>query len=141
MTSAMTEVEAFLAASIVAPPLHAWMQVKLEAYDPASGEVRLRLPMREAFKRNAARPHIHGGILAALADIAGHAAVAAKVRHGVPTIDMRVDFLRMAAGEYLIATASLVKFGRTIALADVRITDAEGRLVATGRAAYSTQER
>lgn len=130
----------FLAADINRPPLHQWLKPQLISIDQPSGEITMRLPLRADFRRDPDRPGIHGGIVAALADIAGHAAVAAKLRHGVPTIDIRVDFLRMAAGEFLLASAILVKLGRTIAVVDIRIADDGARLVAVGRGAYSTRQ-
>jgi uncharacterized protein (TIGR00369 family) len=75
-----------------------------------------------------------------LADIAGHAAVAARLRHGVPTVDLRVDYLRMATGDFLSACAMPVKLGRTLALVDIRITDEQDRLVAVARGTYLTRE-
>lgn len=130
----------FLADNIARPPLHQWMKPQLLAVDDGSGEVRIRLPVRTEFRRDPDRPEVHGGIISALADIAGHAAVAARVKHGVPTIDLRVDFLRPAAGSALIAVATLVKCGRSIAVADIQITDDSDRLVAVGRGAFSTKE-
>ena len=130
----------FLAANIAKPPLHQWLKPELVSIDEASSEITMRLPLRSDFRRHPDRPEVHGGIIAALADMAGHAAVAAKVRHGVPTIDLRVDFLRMAAGGFLLASATLIKLGRTIAVVDIKIADDAARLVAIGRGAYSTRD-
>ncbi|MEO7403509.1 MAG: PaaI family thioesterase [Burkholderiales bacterium] len=129
----------FLQANVAAPPFHQLLKVELLDVDEATGAVRMRLPVRYDFLRDPARPEIHGGVIAAFADMAGHAVIAAQVRHGVPTIDMRVDYLRLAAGEFLIACGSLVKLGRSISVADVRILDDADRLVATGRGAYSSR--
>lgn len=130
----------FLAANIATPPLHQWLRPELVSVDESGGGVELRLPVRAEFRRDPARPEIHGGILAMLADIAGHAVVAARLRHGVPTVDLRVDYLRMAAGAFLSACATPVKLGRTLAVVDIRITDDQDRLVAVGRGTYLTRE-
>jgi uncharacterized protein (TIGR00369 family) len=130
----------FLAASIAAPPLHRWLQPELVSLEEGSGQVELRLSLRPEFRRDPARPEIHGGMIAVLADIAGHAVVAARLRHGVPTVDLRVDYLRMASGDFLLASAKPVKLGKTIAVVDIRITDEQARLVAVGRATYMTRE-
>ena len=58
--------------------------------------------------------------------------------HSVATIDMRVDYLRMAAGTEIVAVATVIKLGRTIGLVDIRITDDQNRLCAVGRASYVT---
>jgi uncharacterized protein (TIGR00369 family) len=130
----------FLSANVGAPPLHRWLKPELVSVDESSGGVELRLPVRAEFRRDSTRPEIHGGILAMLADIAGHAAVAARLRHGVPTVDLRIDYLRMAAGDFLSACATPVKVGRTLAVVDIRITDDQARLVAVGRGTYLTRE-
>jgi uncharacterized protein (TIGR00369 family) len=130
----------FLRANVAAPPLHRWLRPEVVSVDDHSGGVELRLPLRPEFRRDAARPEIHGGILSMLVEIAGHAAVAARLRHGVPTVDLRVDYLRMAAGEFLSASATPVKLGRTLAIVDIRITDDRSRLVVVGRGSYLTRE-
>jgi uncharacterized protein (TIGR00369 family) len=94
--------------------------------------------VRPEFCRLPDRPELHGGVVAAMVDIAGHAAIAAKVLHTVATIDMRVDFLRLAGGTELVAVANVIKLGRTIGVVDVRVSDDQKALVAIGRAAYVT---
>jgi uncharacterized protein (TIGR00369 family) len=56
----------------------------------------------------------------------------------VPTIDLRIDFLRVAPDGDLSATATIRRAGRTLAVADVEISDAEARVVAIGRGLFST---
>jgi uncharacterized protein (TIGR00369 family) len=102
--------------------------------------VTIALPLRAEFRRDPERPEIHGGVIASLIDIAGHAAISAKLHHGVPTVDLRIDYLRVAAGRELLATAELVKLGRTLGIVDIRVTDDQGRLVAIGRGLFSTRE-
>ena len=130
----------FLATQLADAPFHGWLRPELIAVDDATSEIALRLPIRHEFRRIAARPEVHGGVLAAFADIAGHAAIAVRLRHGVPTIDMRVDYLRPAAGAFLIATATVVKLGRMIGLTDVKIVDPNGKLVVTARGAFMTRD-
>jgi uncharacterized protein (TIGR00369 family) len=124
--------------NIAQTPFHQWLLPELLAVDEAADSVTIRLPIRPEFGRVAGKSDLHGGIVAAMVDIAGHAAIAAKVRHTVATVDMRVDYLRLAGGTELIAVATVVKLGRTIGVVDVRINDDQKRLVAIGRAAYVT---
>ena len=130
----------FLAGNIALPPLHQWMRPELVSIDETSGVATLRLPFRDEFRREPGRPEYHGGIIAAFADMTGHSVVAAKLRHAVPTIDLRIDYLRMAAGPFLLGIGTPVKIGRTIAVVDVQIKDEAGRLVAVGRGAFSTRQ-
>lgn len=127
----------YLRDSLAAPPFHQWLKPEVASVDESG--VTVRLPLRPEFRRHPERPEIHGGVIASLIDIAGHAAVAAALRHGVPTIDLRIDYLRMAAGSELRAAATLLKLGRTLGVVDVRVTDDEGRLVAAGRGSFSTR--
>jgi uncharacterized protein (TIGR00369 family) len=128
----------FVRDNIAQTPFHQWLLPELVAVDEKAGSVTLRLPIRPEFCRLPGRPELHGAIVAAMVDISGHAAIAAKVHHSVATVDMRVDYLRLAAGTEIVAVATAIKVGRTIGVVDVRITDDQTRLVAIGRAAFVT---
>lgn len=118
-------------------PYHRFLDLKVVSVDEDGGEVVLRLPFREEFSRSAETPQIHGGITAAFIDIAGDYAVAVKIGRGVPTINLRVDYLRMATKTDLTAHATAIKLGRSIGVVDVAVHDDEGRTIAVGRANYS----
>lgn len=122
------------------PPFHQWLGVS--AVEASPGRAVLRLPPNPDFVGNPFIPAVHGGILAALVDLAGGAALFVELRFPTPTIDMRVDYLRPAiAGKALLADARVKSLGRTVAFVDVDVTDEDGRLVATGRCAYSVKDR
>ena len=78
-------------------------------------------------------------MIAALLDTAADYAIAAQLGHGVPTIDMRVDFLKAVGREPLVATARVVKLGRSVAIADAEARNDQGELVAVGRVLFSTR--
>jgi uncharacterized protein (TIGR00369 family) len=122
------------------PPFHAWLHV--EATEAEPGRAVLRIPPNKEFVGNPFVPAVHGGILAALIDLAGGAALFVELQFPTPTIDMRVDYLRPAiAGKALLAEARVKSLGRTVAFVDVEVEDEEGRLVATGRCTYSVKDR
>ena len=98
--------------------------------------VVLRMSMRPDLTRDGTI--YHGGPVASLIDIAGDMAVAVRAGGGVPTISLRVDYLRPCTGSRLLATARLRRFGRTIAVSDVDVHDDQGRLCAVGRGTYSS---
>jgi uncharacterized protein (TIGR00369 family) len=129
----------FLRANVARPPFHGWLQPQVVAVDEAAGTVTLHLPLRPEFSRSPSNDGVHGGIISALVDLVGHAAIAVKVRHSIATVDLRVDYLRLATGSELRCTGTAIKVGRTIGIADVRIEDDQGRAVAIGRAAFLTQ--
>jgi uncharacterized protein (TIGR00369 family) len=119
------------------PAYHRWLGVELVRV--GHDEVEVRLPYREEFLGDETGTNIHGGIIATLADIAACFAVISTVGRDVPTLDIRVDYLRMAPpGQALIAVARTIKAGRTIGLADVEIRTDGGRVVAVARATFVT---
>jgi uncharacterized protein (TIGR00369 family) len=125
---------------VVSPPFHRWLGVRLVALDEES--VEIALPWREEFVSHPKIRYTHGGVIAALVDLAADYAIAARLGRGVPTIDMRVDFHSAAReGEELVARATVIKLGRSVATAEARILGPDGRLIASGRGVYSTAER
>lgn len=115
-------------------PFHQWLGVRLHLLSEDS--VELLMPWRSEFVSVAEIGYTHGGILAALVDIAGDYAIAARLGHGLPTVDMRVDYHRPARPGPLLAKANVIKLGRTLCTAEARIHDDEGVLVASGRGLY-----
>ena len=105
------------------------------------GEVVIRLPFRDEFLRSDDSDWLHGGIIAALIDIAGDYAIVTRLGEGVPTIDLRVDWLRPALKGELVATGRVVKTGRRVCVADVEVHDAGGRLIAVGRGTYASPDQ
>lgn len=112
----------------------------LELVRAQDGDVEMRLPWRDDFRRADDSNWYHGGIISALVDIAGDYAIASKLGRWVATIDLRVDYLRPALEGELTALARAVKVGRTVGVADVELRDAKGAVVAIGRCAYSTSQ-
>lgn len=97
----------------------------------------LRMTKRDELTRGDGTIY-HGGPVASLIDIAGDMVVAVRAGGGVPTISLRVDYLRPCTGPYLLATARLRRSGRTISVSDVDVHDDQGRLCAVGRGTYSS---
>jgi uncharacterized protein (TIGR00369 family) len=119
-------------------PYHHLLGLEAVGTDAAIGSVTLCLPMRPEFRRAADDCFVHGGIIAALIDITGHAAVAVRIEHMAPTIDLRIDYLRPAGGSRLTATATLLRCGRSVARVDIEVSDSDGCIVAVGRGSFST---
>ena len=109
----------------------------LEMVRAEDGMVEMRLPWRDELGRADGSDWFHGGVISALIDIAGDYAIASKLGRGVPTIDLRVDYLRPARRGDLRALARAVKVG-PVGVADVELRDANDAVVAVGRCAYST---
>ncbi|NYT62506.1 PaaI family thioesterase [Alcaligenaceae bacterium] len=96
----------------------------------------LTVKWREDFISSPEIRSTHGGILAAIIDATGDYAVAIKVGHPVPTVDMRVDYHRVAYPGDLRAEGRVINLGKSMATAEARVLDASGKLVASGRALY-----
>jgi len=120
------------------PPFHRVLAPEAVRADPAAGVVVIRLAYQPHLSRGPNDPSYHGGVIATLIDLAGHAAVAVSIGKMAPTIDLRIDYLRPAGNSDLTATATLIKAGRSVARADIAIADTEGRLIAIGRGSFST---
>ena len=118
------------------PPFQRFLGLRAVAMDPEAGTVTLALPFKRDLCRSSKVPEIHGGVTAALIDIAGDYALAIQMGDLVPTIYLRIDYLRMAVETELIATARAVKMGRALGIVDVEVQDKDGRLVAIGRGTY-----
>lgn len=137
MTSPTPMTLASLQALLDASPAIAALGVRMEAADPTRSAVELSMTMLPALERAEGTGQFHGGPLASLVDIAGDVAVAMMIGGGVPTIDLRIDYLRPVLTPSVRARAIVRKLGRTIAIADIEVLDAEGKLCVLGRGSYS----
>lgn len=127
-----------LQAQLDSAPFHQFLKMVVDEVDAEAGRVVLRLPYRPEYRRMTEPPQVHGGPVASVIDIAGTFAVGAMVGHGVPTINLRIDYLRPALASDLVATATVVRAGKTIAVCDIELHDGEGRLIAVGRGTWGT---
>ena len=95
--------------------------------------------MRPELERRLGTGQFHGGPIAAFIDAVGDYAIGMALGGGVPTINLRIDYLRPAVGGSLTGTARVRRAGRTVALVDVDVYDEQQTLVAVGRGTYSGQ--
>ena len=119
-------------------PFIAFMRMRAKAVEPEKETVILEMPMRPEFERGKGTGQYHGGVIATFIDVAGDFAVALVVGGPVPTINLRVDYLRPATQTSLTATARVRRAGRTVGVVDIDVHDDNGKLVAVGRGTYST---
>ena len=79
---------------------------------------------------------VHGGAIASLIDTAGMAATWSDDSEpeslAGSTVTLNVNYVSAARGQDLTATASVVKRGRNMVFSEVRVTEPDGRVVATG---------
>jgi len=117
-------------------PFNQWLGIKVLAVNPDG--IELRATWREEWVVNPDRRYTHGGILAALVDVAADWALVTRTGRGVPTIDMRVDYHAAAMPGDLIARGRIVKWGNQFSTADGQVFDLDGKLLASGRGVYLT---
>ena len=106
--------------------------------DPAAQSVTMRIEMQPSFERIAGSGQWHGGPIAAAIDTVGDYALVMSIGRPLPTINFRVDYLRPAVNTALTLIARVRRSGRSVGVVDVDVADANGALVAIGRATYAT---
>jgi uncharacterized protein (TIGR00369 family) len=117
-------------------PFNRWLGFKVLKMDDSGLE--LKATWREEWVVNPERRYTHGGILAAIVDVAADYAIAVQLGRPVPTIDIRVDYHKAAMPGDLIAKAKIVRSGGQYSTAEAYVYDQEGALVASGRGTYFT---
>lgn len=77
---------------------------------------------------------VHGGVYAGLVDAAGFWACYSLLEgeEGLTTVEMKLNYLAPAKDGLLRGRGRCIKSGRTLCLADARVEDANGRLLAHG---------
>ena len=124
-------------AAFDASPFMVTLGLQAVSLDYEASELVCRMPMNPNLERRAGTQQFHGGPIAAFIDVVGDYAIGMLVGGGVPTINLRIDYLKPAVGEALTGTARVRRRGRSVAIIDVDVTDAKGSLVAIGRGTYS----
>ncbi len=121
-------------------PFNAFL--KMRVAEVRKGFARIEIPFRPELVGDPTKPALHGGVISALADATGGAAVWSgvdDVRVRVSTIDIRVDYLLPGRLETLVAEATVVRLGGRIGVADIRVFhdgDKSEESVAVSKAVY-----
>jgi uncharacterized protein (TIGR00369 family) len=118
-------------------PFIGFLGMRATSLDYDKAEITMVLPLRPELERRAGTGQFHGGPLASFIDVVGDFAIGMLVGGGVPTVNLRIDYLRPATGNLLTGTAKVRRAGRTVAVVDIDVLDDQNRLVAIGRGTYS----
>tara|TARA_Y100000588_G_scaffold26421_1_gene26034 strand:+ start:504 stop:929 length:426 start_codon:yes stop_codon:yes gene_type:complete len=122
-------------------PFYEFLQMELKEWDQKKGTAKFHVPFKSRYERASQKGGYHGGVLASIIDISGDFALAIKCnRLGFPTIDLRVDYLRLATSDDLTVYASTIKAGRRIGVADIEVFDVNKRLCTAGRGTYAIMD-
>ena len=93
--------------------------------------IELKATWREEWVVNPDRRYTHGGILAALVDLAADWALVKRTGRGVPTVDMRVDYHAAAMPGDLVVKGRVVRGGGQFSTAEAYVYDESGKLLAS----------
>ncbi|MDP6344246.1 MAG: PaaI family thioesterase [Alphaproteobacteria bacterium] len=124
-------------ASFDRSPYISSLNLTAESLDHETAEITVRMPLAPSMERRQGTKQFHGGPIAAFIDVIGDYAIGMMVGGGVPTINIRIDYLKPAVGDSLLAVARVRRHGRTVAVVDIDVADEKGSLVAVGRGTYS----
>ncbi len=123
--------------------------LKITTLEPS--QVKGRIDMKRELIGHFSFNRLHGGVISAGLDAMGGLAVMAAMgaRHmdetpmqrlqrfsKLGTIDLRVDYLRPAIGEYFELRAEVMRLGSRVASTRMEFLGADGKLLSTGAGAY-----
>ena len=118
-------------------------ELGIEVVDLAEGHAVLGLPFRPELIGDPMRPALHGGVISALADTCGGAAVWTAIgkEDRVSTIDLRVDYLLPGPPERILAEADVLRVGNHVGVAAIRVYAAArpNEIVAEGKGVYAVR--
>jgi uncharacterized protein (TIGR00369 family) len=113
-------------------PLVGLLGMRLESI--GADEAELVLPFRPELAT--IEDVVHGGAIASLIDTAGMAATWSDDTEpealAGATVTLNVNYLAAANGQDLTAHTVVTRRGRSMVFSEVRVTEPDGRLVATG---------
>ncbi|MCH7835280.1 MAG: PaaI family thioesterase [Chloroflexi bacterium] len=116
----------------------------MEFVEGREGYAKLRLRFQK--ENTTAGDALHGGAIASLIDTTGAMAAwtTAEIlspRYFGSTVGVNVNYLSAVIGEDAFAEGQVLKRGKEIIYADVRVTNAAGKLLAQGTVVYRIIER
>lgn len=125
-------------------PFNKFLGMRVES--ASVGRIRIALPFRPELIGDPLKQALHGGVLSTLADVAGGIAVWSSLDSPwsrVSTIDLRVDYLRPGRPERLLAEGVVIRTGKSVGVADVRLfhPSHEAETIATGKGVYAIKSR
>ncbi|MEN8125915.1 MAG: hotdog fold thioesterase [Bacteroidota bacterium] len=112
----------------------------LKIVELEEGFTKIHIPFKEEFIGDFIQKRWHGGVQASIADsAAGIAAMSTmqSINDKVSTIDIRVDYLHGSEPKDFYAEAEIIKNGKRIIKADVKLYHEKDKIIAIARCAFS----
>lgn len=113
-----------------------WLGIKVLAL--GDDTIEIRATWRPEWVANPAIGQTQGGIHASLIDFAANLSLMNAMGRPVLTVDLRVDYHRVATKGDLIVKGRVIKLGKQVSTCEAEIFDEAGRLLASGRATFLT---
>ncbi len=133
----MHEVQAFMDQV----PFNQVLGIQIEGLEP--GFCRMSVPFREALIGDPFRRALHGGVISAVIDTCGGAAVwtECEPQDRLSTVDLRVDYLRKGEPENLFVDAQVLRVGNRVGVTEMVAYHAGRRHepVASGKGVYNVR--
>ncbi|MEN8187328.1 MAG: PaaI family thioesterase [Bacteroidota bacterium] len=137
----MSEVNRFeILKRVVEDQIPANKLLGLKILELKEGYTKIHIPFKEEFIGDFIQKRWHGGIQASIADNAGGIVALSTVNgfeEKVSTIDMRIDYLHGSEPKDIFAEAEIIKGGRRIVKADVKLYHEKEKIIAIARCAFS----
>lgn len=130
-------------------PFNKILGLRLESLD--EHRVCMKFEMKDDLIGNIMGKILHGGVISAALDTAGgliaaigimkkadglHDEQIMKRTLKMGTIDLRVDYLRPGQGKYFLATGSIMRMGKKVAVSRMKLHNDKGLLIAVGTGTY-----
>jgi len=104
----------------------------------------IRFPWRDEFMGNTRRKMMHGGVISAILDAVGGFVIPLhRIKESTPkekwrtsTIDLRVDYLLPGKGRHFVASGSILRFGKRVAVVRMELHNDEQELIAVGMGTF-----
>jgi uncharacterized protein (TIGR00369 family) len=117
-------------------PYLGWLGIVFDRYQP--DDVTIRLPFRHELTNDGT--YYHGGVIAAVIDSAGAAAVWSNHDFNkgarASTVAISIQYVGACKQSDLLCHARCIKRGRELSWAEITATDADGNVVAHGIQTY-----
>lgn len=126
------DIEADLRDRVARSAFHSWMGMELVGASPG----RVEISLEAADHHLNLQGLLHGGIIATLADTAAGLAVRSMEPPGRRHVTVQLDVHYLSPGRpgRITAVGTTVRMGASIAVAEARVADRRGRLMATATA-------
>jgi uncharacterized protein (TIGR00369 family) len=133
----LEEVRSFMKAV----PFNAVLGIRLD--EVSDGFCKMSVPFREELIGDPFRPALHGGVLSAVIDTCGGAAIWTRIEKGdaLSTVDLRVDYLRPGQPREFVVEGRVLRLGNRVGVAEMIAYHPghEDEPIASGKGVYNVR--